>query len=261
MNFTSKKFVGKPLEFHNIDVDDISSLSNIRVEFELDLNNNPDAENFIRTMTGGPNSHLVQDFFPQQPGFPETMTDSSLVEMIDKNGVRYEGYLSPTDLVTTGETDNIYGSDPLIAAKTFILYSKPADQLHTDRNFVTQKDIHDNTILTESGKEKPVYINSANLADWQSIDIKEKKVTLSDGHLKALTLGHMVAQSVDASQLLDPKNSQRVQNMIAQQDASIAKGLQENNRDIGSEGSQHIETPYESLSSAEEFSQSWESLL
>ena len=49
--------------------------------------------------------------------------------------------------------------------------------------------------------------------------------------------------------------------MIAQQDASIAQELQENNRDIGSEGSQHIETPYESLSSAEEFSQSWESLL
>ena len=106
MNFTSKKFVGKPLEFHNIDVDDISSLSDIRVEFELDLNNNPDAENFIRTMTGGPNSHLVQDFFPQQPGFPETMTDSSLVEMVDKNGVRYEGYLSPTHIINKHYIDD-----------------------------------------------------------------------------------------------------------------------------------------------------------
>ncbi len=260
LNFTSKKFVGKPLEFHNIDVSDISSLSNIRVEFELDLTDNQNAENFIRTMTGGPNSQLVQDFFPEKSGFPDTMTDSSFVEMVDKDGVRYEWYLSPTDFVMTDQTDGIYGNDPQTAAKTFILYSKPADQLHVNRDFVTQEDDSNQKILTESGKEKPVYINISNLQDWKSIEIKDKKVTLSDWQLKALTLGHMVAQSLNADQLLDHTN-QSVQQIIAQQDDTVAKELQENTRDLWSESPEQAEALHEWLSTDQEFNQSWKSLL
>lgn len=262
LNFTSKKFVGKPLEFHNFDVDDLSSLSNIRVEFELDLNNNPDAENFLRTMTGGPNSHLVQDFFPEQPWFPETITDSSLVEMIDKDGIRYEWYLSPTHILNSQNIDdNIYGEDSHQSAKTYILYTKPADQFHSDRNFVTKKDVTESKVLTEWGKEKPVYINAANFNDWKSINILDKKATLSDGQLKALSLGHMVSQSLDADQLLDSKNHATIQQMIAQQDDMIMQELQQDTRDLWKESSEHWETQYTSLSVADEFSQSWKWLV
>jgi hypothetical protein len=92
LDFTSKKFVGKPLERHNVDVTDVSSLNNIRVEFELDLNNNPDAEEFIRIMTGGDKSQLIEDFLPGAKGknFPKTITDSSFVEMIDKDGILHK---------------------------------------------------------------------------------------------------------------------------------------------------------------------------
>ena len=51
LDFTSKKYIGKPLERHNIDVSDVSKLENIRIEFELDLNGNKKAEEFIRIMT------------------------------------------------------------------------------------------------------------------------------------------------------------------------------------------------------------------
>ena len=42
-----------------------------------------------------------------------------------------------------------------------------------------------------------------NLADWQDIEILDKKLTLSDKHLKALNVGHAVAQSTNKEDLTD----------------------------------------------------------
>ena len=52
INFSQKRLVGKPLEFQNIDIHDIDALEHIRVEFEIDLTDNPDAKQFFRNITG-----------------------------------------------------------------------------------------------------------------------------------------------------------------------------------------------------------------
>jgi len=227
LDFTSKKFVGKPLERHNVDVADVSDLSNIRVEFELDLNDNPDAEEFVRIMTGGDTSKLIEDFLPWAKGkdFPKTITDSSFVQMVDKDGVLHEWYLSRYEFPDDEDThERPEWSSPQAENSTYILYSEPADTLSTTREVKTrwEKDEH--------GKKKPVYINLDNIDEWQSVEIKDKKVRLSDQHLKALTLGHMVAGQTTKKDLLTPQNPE-IAKAIAQADAKYSSELTKDNRD------------------------------
>ena len=228
LNFTSKKFVGKPLERHNIDVSDISSLKNIRIEFEIDLNNNPDAEEFIRIMTGWDKSQLIEDFLPgNSKNFPKTITDSTLVKMIDKDGNPFEGYLSRYEFP---DDENYHERpewlSPQSENSTYILYSEPADKLSTTREVKTRWS------SDKEWKHKPVYINMDNSDDWQSIEVLDKKVTLSDQHLKALTLGHMLAQKTEKNDLLYPKNPSIIQDLIKNNDENYHTQLSKSNRDI-----------------------------
>lgn len=73
--------------------------------------------------------------------------------------------------------------EPQDQVSTFLLYSKPADQLHTDRDLIVHEEIP-----SDDEKAKPIYINAANAKDRKSIKILDKKATLSDGQLKALSL-------------------------------------------------------------------------
>jgi hypothetical protein len=248
LDFTSKKFVGKPLERHNVDVADVSDLSSIRVEFELDLNNNPDAEEFVRIMTGGNRSQLIEDFLPWAKGkdFPKTITDSSFVKMIDKDGVLHEWYLSRYEFPDDEDThERPEWSSPQAENSTYILYSEPADTLSTTREVKTrwEKDEH--------GKKKPVYINLDNIDDWKSVEIKDKKVRLSDQHLKALTLGHMVAGQTTKKDLLNPQNP-KIAEAIAQADAKYTSELEKSHRDI----SQDTNKDWDSVSATSDTSES-----
>jgi hypothetical protein len=87
--FSSKKFVGKPKSFQDINISDISALENIRIEFEIDLKASKpekEAENLLKLVTG---NKIIRKF-SKQVNFPETITDSSLVEMEDIHGNIYE---------------------------------------------------------------------------------------------------------------------------------------------------------------------------
>ena len=104
-------------------------------------------------------------------------------------------------------------------AKSFFLYSKPADQLHENRDLVSYKDPSGNTLRTQDGKMKPVMIHAGNIDQWQSIEILEKKVTISDQQLGALSLGHLVAQSLTRDQIANKLPD--VDTVIQQADKSI----------------------------------------
>jgi len=71
---------------------------------------------------------------------------------------------------------------------------------------VIQKDAQGKAISTQDNKYKPVYINANNISQWKSIQLQNKKLTLSDSHLKALTLGQLVANKLNASELFDQLN-------------------------------------------------------
>ena len=228
LNFLSKKFVGKPLERQNLSVNDISSLENIRVEFEIDLDNNPAAEQFIRNLTGGKRSQVIEDFI-QSPGknFPKTITDGSFVKMVDKDGKEFEWYLSRYEFPDDESiSERPEWSDEISEARTYVLYDKPADQLHTDRQLKSRK-----PSSNDPNKFIPVFISPDNIDDWQSVDIKKKKVTLSDKHLKALTAGHYAAQNLTKDELLYPTNNSQLNKKLEETDYDIQSLLNIDRRD------------------------------
>jgi hypothetical protein len=73
----------------------------------LDINNNPDAADFLKMITGGNSSQLFQKI-TDQTGREQQITESTQVEMIGPDGQRYEGYLSPAlldDNIPIGDDD------------------------------------------------------------------------------------------------------------------------------------------------------------
>lgn len=236
LNFTKKKIVGKPSEFHSIDINNISDLSRIRIEFELDLSSNERAEYFIRTMTGWPRSRIIRNFF-EKDGFPTTITDSSYVSMVSKDGQEYSGYLSPINISVLEDEYDFWDDeyDYGRQATSFVLYSEPADQFHKQRTIITQKDRSWQEILSQSWKKCPVFINSWNINTWQSVEIKNKKVTLSDQYLKSLTLGQLALNKINDEDFFDPKNSPDIQETLNQEDSNISEIIREDTRDIEDE--------------------------
>lgn len=263
LNFLSKKLVGQPFDYQNIDITHLNGLENLRVEFEIDLENNPKAEAFLRVMTWWPVSQIIRDFLPPTPqNFPQTITDSSRVRMVDSNGVVYEWYLSESYLTNTDVLGDEEYSE-LDQAKTYVLYTKPADQFHSDREMVVQKDSTWKTITTAWWKQQPLFVNSATLADWQSIEIiGGKKATISDKHLKALSLGYTIADKLTASELLDPQNNSAIQEQIKQQDNDFSSVLQEDPRQLAQDTYQEdVSWEREESSQAWEFDNWWSSFI
>lgn len=165
-----------------MNLNDLTNLEAIRLEFEIDLNNNPEAEHFLRVLSQGTGNSIMHQFF-KRPNFPQTITESSKVIMTDHNGITYEGYLSPTHIIQdqthTNTAERAQEDNSIVAANTFILYTHPADQIHADRNYVTAKDSNNQPLKNEQGKLKPIYINTANADQWASIEVIDKKATLS----------------------------------------------------------------------------------
>jgi len=54
----------------------------------LDINNNPDAADFLKMITGGNSSQLFQKI-TDQTGREQLITESSQVEIIGSDGQRY----------------------------------------------------------------------------------------------------------------------------------------------------------------------------
>ena len=138
------------------------------------------------------------------------------------DGKVYEGYLSATELqiLDDYELENPDLEDHK-KAKSFILYTKPADQLHELRDIVTYKDSHDHPLETPEGKLKPIVLHAGNIEQWKSIDVVEKKVTLSDKQLGALSLGHMVSQSMTRDQMSD--NQSDVDKLLQHADKELVE--------------------------------------
>lgn len=248
LDFESKNIVGKPLEWHNIDVKDIEKLKNIRLEFELNLDGNSDAENFIRMMTGWPLSQIIEDFLPLAGNkFPhvKTITDSTKVKMIDKDGKEFEWYLSRYEY-PDDDTERPEGSDHHAEQNTYVLYSEPADRYSTTRQIKPRR-------KNEQWKDIPVYINMDNLDDWKDIQIVKKNVTLSDNHIKALSLWHMVAQQTDKSDLIDLDKYSELKTVNKLSDTTMQKHLDETSAEY-----RVIE---EDLNADERFTYQWNTLV
>lgn len=213
LNFTKKSFVGKPDVGTIIDITQgFKWLENLHVEFELDINNNPDAADFLKMITGGNSSQLFQKI-TDQTGREQQITESTQVEMIGSDGQRYEGYLSPALLedMTVSDDDQPAWYDSSHSfynnSNTFVLYSKPVDQLHDDREVKIKK------WSNLEGKGEPIFINPSNTKDWK-INILDHKVTLNDAKINTLSLGHIMAQEYDKQQLL-------LQDITTAQDGTI----------------------------------------
>jgi hypothetical protein len=204
INFSSKKMVWEPYNRETISLDNLTDLSKIHIEFEVDLNNDKEwqTELFIRQITGGKNSQIVRDLPFSWPNFPKTISDSTFVELIGKDGKPYRWYLSPACLSVPGweHTDEYdeYGNITPAAAKraetyanTFVLYDKPVDQYCPDRKVMTYGWAHEDD---NHEPKNPIYINADNAKDFQSLEVKDKKLTLSDKYINSLALGHVLAQ-------------------------------------------------------------------
>lgn len=266
LQFWKKHLVWKPLEFENVDISDIDVLENIRVEFEIDLNNNPQAKQFFRNLSGGTRSALIQDFyswtngFPHKSWFPETITDSSLVSIVDRYGNTYEWYLSATDVMLWSSSDEEYED---MSVKSFVLYTKPADQLHQDRGFVAKKKLNWELDTDSSWNEQAVMIHAWNADTWKSVQVLDEKLTLSGKQLGALTLWHMIAQELSLEELTSEDTSSQIHNTLQKADEAIVKWLEQDTKDYADvqELSQTQQSVSEQSSTAQAFKQSWERLI
>jgi hypothetical protein len=134
--------------------------------------------------------------------------------MTGPDGIKYQWYLSPALLddmsVWDDDVSKWYTDEEKDSMKnssdTFVLYSKPVDQLHDDRIVETVKEWWIPT-------KNPIYINPSNAKDWK-IDILDHRVTLNDAKINVLPLGHIMAQEYDKQQLLNKEITQGQDNDI-----------------------------------------------
>lgn len=205
LKFSKKEIVGSVPNRQDITPDKLMDLKALRMQFEIDCTNNPDAKNFIRAITGNEKSKVIPDFFGTTDPeigkhLPAMLSESSKVKMTHSDGTVYEWYLSPVDIEDEDKENSLWwASNEQSAAKTYVLYSHPTDQVHDKREIKTR-----DGEKSENGKLIPVSINPDNLKDW-NIDILEDKVTLSGDHINALARWHAITQHQDAQ---DPLNKQ-----------------------------------------------------
>lgn len=209
VNFNHKRFVWKP--YQEVNLFNIQNwLEQIHVEFELDIKNNKLLKNLLRVATWGKYSPLFQ-FLEDKNHTQHMITESTKVEMTNKDWQKYIWYLSPSFLEETNQydDDSIGWSDDDYK-NTFVLYSRPADQYHNDRRIVEK--------LDSDGLSKPVFINPHNREDWE-INVVEDNLTLNNNHINALVIWHTIAQQYDEqsweniSQTQDTNLQQRIQEL------------------------------------------------
>lgn len=215
LNFTQpngKRFVGKPYDRQTITLNDLNDLSQLRIEFEIDLNTDTtgQTELFLKAITWGHQSKIIKDLPFSAPGFPKTITDSTKVRLIGKDGKQYEWYLSPVALdIPWGDHSDEHDDEGNITAAAaqraknyataFALYDKPVDQYHSDRKALTYENI-DNPDTTQVW-QNPIYIGADNYHQFQQMDIVDKKVTLSGQSINNLALWHILAQENDLDRI------------------------------------------------------------
>ncbi len=182
INFVSKRFVGEP--YQDINLLNIQQwLKPIHVEFELDMTDNMPLKELLKVATGGKYSQLFQSVSDRKNR--HLLTESTKVQMKNKDGEIYEWYLSPSFLKQTQQYDeNDLWWTGEEYANTFVLYSRPADQHHNDRK------------VEVDSIWKPIYINPSTSQDWD-ISILEDRLTLNNHHINALVLWHTIAQQYD----------------------------------------------------------------
>lgn len=197
INFSKKDIVGKPYDRQTISALNLSDLSQLRVEFEIDLNNDPwwQTEMFIKQITGGKRSQIIRNMPFSAPWFPRTITDSTKVELIGPDGKAYKWYLSPAYLEDHNHDDIGRWSSELTYVNTLVLYDKPVDQYHPERKVVCKET--ETWQKTDDGtpppKQKPIFLNADNHKD-RKMNILDKKATLSDKYINSLAFGHIIAQ-------------------------------------------------------------------
>ncbi len=205
INFSKKDIVGKPHDRQSISALNLTDLAQLRIEFEIDLDNDPgwQTEMFLKQITGGKKSQIIRDMPFTAPGFPKTITDSTRVELIGPDGEPYRWYLSPAYIEDSNHEDIGRWSSDLTYANTLVLYDKPADQYHPDRQVVCQKtpSWHKSDDGTPARKMTPIFLNADNYKNRQ-MQILEKKATLSDKYINALALGHILAQENDLDRIV-----------------------------------------------------------